>query len=369
MYKKIIITKAEVEELKKKDKKLQLLIDYVGDIDRQYIPDHFISLVHSIVFQQLAYKAAISIWNRFVNEIGEITPNNILNIDESNLRQCGLSSSKIKYIKNISKAIIGEELEIEKFCSMSDGKIIEQLIRIKGIGEWTAEMFLITSLVRKDVLSYKDLGIRKGMQWLYGLKEEPTKEQFEKYRKKFSPYNTLASFYLWEVTSRNLTRFKSVEKVKLEGEVIYYDSPIGMIELQSSNDYIISLNFVEEKLYDEENSKVLLEAQKQLDEYFCGNRKEFDLPVKLAGTDFQKKVWQELKNIQYGEVASYKDIAVKINNPKGCRAVGNANNKNKIGIVLPCHRVVGSNGKLVGYAGGVWRKEWLLNHEKKYKKR
>ena len=105
-------------------------------------------------------------------------------------------------------------------------------------------------------------------------------------------------------------------------------------------------------------------AKKQLDEYFAGIRKEFDIPIKLEGTDFQIKVWKELLKIPYGETCTYLDIAKHIGNPKAYRAVGMANNKNKIMIIIPCHRVIGSNKKLVGYAGGLDVKEKLLKLEK-----
>jgi methylated-DNA-[protein]-cysteine S-methyltransferase len=111
---------------------------------------------------------------------------------------------------------------------------------------------------------------------------------------------------------------------------------------------------------------LIKEAARQLNEYFNGERKVFDLPLDLTGTSFQTKVWQELLKIPYGETKSYKDVAIAINNPKACRAVGMANNKNRIMIVVPCHRIIGSNKKLVGYAGGLKLKEQLLNLEKNF---
>ncbi len=156
-----------------------------------------------------------------------------------------------------------------------------------------------------------------------------------------------------------------------------YKSPIGFLEIATNEERLCYINFVEDekdytKQYNETKNQPLYEESirvynkviNQLEEYFNGKRKEFDIDLVLEGTEFQNKVWNELNNIPYGEVRSYKDIAEAINSPKGYRAVGNANNKNKIPIIIPCHRVVGSNGKLVGYAGGMWRKEWLLNHEK-----
>lgn len=114
-------------------------------------------------------------------------------------------------------------------------------------------------------------------------------------------------------------------------------------------------------------TRLLVQAAGQLDEYFTGKRKEFDLPLAAEGTLFQKKVWNALCTIPYGETRSYKDIAIQIGNAKACRAVGMANHNNPIGIIVPCHRVVGADGKLVGYAGGLDRKQFLLELERKYK--
>ncbi len=369
MYKKIIITENEIKGLSSKDDKMKMLIDSIGAINREYIPDPFIALVNSIVFQQLAYKAANSIWNKFVKLVKEINPDNILKYSFESLRECGLSKAKINYIRNIAEAVKGNELDFSKFPMMTDEEIIEILVKIKGIGVWTAEMFLIFSLNRKNVISYNDLGIRRGLKWLYGMKKEPSKKQFEKYMNKFSPYNTLASFYLWEITIKNYFKYESIEKVNLKNDIAYYDSPLGLIEIQSKKGELSSLEFQKEKRYNEKVGPILKEAKKQLDEYFDGKRKVFNLPINIDGTEFQSKVWQELTKIPCGKTLSYKDIAIAVGNKNASRAVGNANNKNKIAIIVPCHRVIGSNGKLVGYESGLWRKKWLLDHEKRIMKK
>ncbi len=145
----------------------------------------------------------------------------------------------------------------------------------------------------------------------------------------------------------------------------YCHSPIGSIKIVANEKYLLSLEFVEKAEGKGSTQKVVAEARKQLKEYFEGKRKEFDLPLKLEGTEFQKKVWRALEKIPYGVVVTYSDVAQMIGRPKAVRAVGLANNKNKLPIVIPCHRVIGKNGKLVGYASGLWRKEWLIEHEAK----
>lgn len=148
--------------------------------------------------------------------------------------------------------------------------------------------------------------------------------------------------------------------------IAYMQSPIGFIEIQANKREIIRIEFVEEKSLSPNVNPIIQEAIKQLEEYFFGERKVFDLPLKIFGSPFQEAVWKELIKIPYGTTLSYGNVAKNIGNYKASRAVGNANNKNKISIVIPCHRVIGASGKLVGYGGGVWRKKWLLEHEKKH---
>ena len=151
--------------------------------------------------------------------------------------------------------------------------------------------------------------------------------------------------------------------------IFFYDTKIGTICLAEEDGYITNLYFKDE--WDLEESEVretplIKEAKKQLDEYLVGNRKEFDLPLKAKGTEFQQEVWQALQEIPYCETRYYGEIAEKIGNPKASRAVGLANNRNPISIFIPCHRVIGKNGKLVGYGGGLDIKEHLLNLERKH---
>lgn len=145
------------------------------------------------------------------------------------------------------------------------------------------------------------------------------------------------------------------------------NSPVGKIEIVEENEKIIELNIYNEKKNNiiEKDTKLLLETQKQLKEYFKGKRTKFEIPLNPKGTEFMKKVWKELLNIPYGEVRTYKEIAEKIGNSKASRAVGMANNKNPIPIIIPCHRVIGSNNKLVGYALGLDMKKYLLDLERK----
>ena len=143
-------------------------------------------------------------------------------------------------------------------------------------------------------------------------------------------------------------------------------SPLGAVTILEKEEKICGVYFAPLSSFEakSEETPLLLKAKKELLEYFSGKRTDFDLPLSLKGTEFQLKVWEKLKTIPYGETRTYQEIAQMIGCPKGCRAVGMANHKNPICILIPCHRVVGKNGALTGYAGGLSRKEWLLKREK-----
>lgn len=143
----------------------------------------------------------------------------------------------------------------------------------------------------------------------------------------------------------------------------YYESPIGLIEIGGTANAIVSVSFVERRRDAAGTTPLIDEAIRQMGEYFAGDRHEFEVPIELGGTDFQREVWQQLQSISYGQVVSYQDVAGALDSPGAVRAVGAANGQNPIAIIVPCHRVIGSNGDLTGYGGGIWRKEWLLKHE------
>lgn len=152
--------------------------------------------------------------------------------------------------------------------------------------------------------------------------------------------------------------------------VYYYDFPIGKLAIADNSEaitHITTHDVYDREEYEIKETDLIKKAHLQLSEYFEGKRKTFDLPLAPHGTDFQKRCWQALQTIPYGETWSYKQLAIAIGNAKACRAVGGANNKNPIIIVIPCHRVIGANGQLVGYGGGLPIKEALLALENKHR--
>ncbi|MDK2770851.1 methylated-DNA--[protein]-cysteine S-methyltransferase [Flavobacterium haoranii] len=145
---------------------------------------------------------------------------------------------------------------------------------------------------------------------------------------------------------------------------IYIDSPLGITKISGDENGISEISVGYEETITEQIPINFKQAVIELEEYFNGIRKEFTFKLNPKGTDFQKKVWQELLKIPYGKTTSYLDLSKKLGDVKAIRAVASANGKNPLWIVVPCHRVIGSDGSLTGYAGGLWRKQWLLEHEK-----
>jgi len=147
---------------------------------------------------------------------------------------------------------------------------------------------------------------------------------------------------------------------------ILYQSPIGWIEIGGTDGAVTELRFVSGKRFrGEDPTPALRQSVRQLDEYFLGRRTEFSVPLKTDGTAFQEDVWRVLRAIGFGMTASYQEIARLVGRPEAVRAVGAANGANPISIFIPCHRVIGKDGKLTGYGGGLWRKKWLLAHEQR----
>lgn len=152
----------------------------------------------------------------------------------------------------------------------------------------------------------------------------------------------------------------------------YYQSPLGIIRVSGTESFISEMSFIDNiqqppplPQSSQKLPTLIRQAILQLEEYFRGQRRVFDFALEQEGTEFQQKVWHELGNIEFGRTISYLDLAKRLGDPKVIRASAAANGKNNIAIVVPCHRVIGSKSDLVGYAGGLWRKKWLLEHENK----
>ncbi len=188
-----------LRHFKKVDPKLYKTALIIKLSDHPKTEDYFISLIESIISQQLSIKASGTIFNRFKKLFPKekITPEKILKISDQKIRECGISYSKIKYIKGIAQAVINKEINFQKLDYLKDEEIINELIKLKGVGKWTAEMFLMFTLGRKDVFSAGDLGLKNAMIKIYNL-EKPTQEELLSISEKWSPHRTIASRILWK---------------------------------------------------------------------------------------------------------------------------------------------------------------------------
>lgn len=193
-------SETEITYLKKRDKKLGEAIDRIGMIEREVIPDLFVALVNTIVGQQISNKAKDTVWKRFLERFPKLTPEVVAGAGLETIQQCGISMRKAGYIRGVAEAILEGKLDLALLPNLPDEEVIKEITSLKGLGRWSAEMLLIFALQRPDIVSWNDLAIRKGMMTLYGLRELE-KEQFEEYRRRYSPYGTVASLYLWEIAA------------------------------------------------------------------------------------------------------------------------------------------------------------------------
>ncbi len=191
-------TEAETGYLKKKDKRLGAVIDTLGHIEREVIDDLFEALVFSIVGQQISTKAQVTVWGRVRDGLGAVTPETVTAAGEAVLRGFGLSGRKAGYILSAAGRILRGELDLKALEKMSDAEVKQELCRLPGVGVWTAEMLMTFSMQRKNILSFGDYGIRKGLRMVYHHREIGQK-LFERYYKRYTPYASVASLYLWAV--------------------------------------------------------------------------------------------------------------------------------------------------------------------------
>lgn len=196
----------EIEYLKSRDPILAAAIDEIGPIKRAVIPDIFIALVNFIVGQQISSKSKATVWQRIQDRFSPLSAETIGALSIEELQNCGMSMRKASYIKEIADVILEGSLNLIQLQAMSDQDVSERLVQIKGIGPWTAEMVLIFSMQRPNIMSWGDLAIIRGLRMLYGH-SEITPALFAKYKNRYSPYATVASLYLWEIASGNYPKF------------------------------------------------------------------------------------------------------------------------------------------------------------------
>lgn len=188
----------ELSHLRARDRKLGAAIDRIGYVHREVEPDLFASVLHQIIGQQISMAAQATVWLRFQKAVGAVTPEAVSGMREEDLQSIGMSRRKASYILEFSQKVRTGEFDIGALSAMDDAQVTQALTSLRGIGPWTAEMLMIFCLQRPDVVSFGDLAILRGMRMLYRRKAID-RAAFQRYRKRYSPYGTVASLYLWEI--------------------------------------------------------------------------------------------------------------------------------------------------------------------------
>lgn len=201
-----------VAHLTRRDKRLGEVMERLGPLRREVMPDLFAALVHAIVGQQVSMTVQRTLWQRLCDSLGEVTPAAVLAVAPEELRALGLSGRKVEYVREAAQAVADGRLDVEALREMDDAAVCAALVGLRGVGVWTAEMLLLFSLQRQDVLSYDDLAIRRGLRMLYRHKHVD-RERFERYRRRFSPYGSVASLYLWAVAGGALPGLRDPAEV------------------------------------------------------------------------------------------------------------------------------------------------------------
>lgn len=370
----------KVEHLRSADRRMAQIIERFGYIERKTDSPLFHTLVVNIVSQQIATSVAERTVGNLQRETGEdITPESILRIGIEGLREVGLPARKAKWIMEAAKRFASGEFSQEEFATLSDKEAIRRLITLNGVGVWSAEMLLMFSLSRENILSYNDLIIRRAITVLYG-ERRLTAKRFEHYRRLFAPYGSVASLYLWaygnslprrttEVTIRPLSFSRLKDKTVCysfhptsHGEMLVASSVKGVCRVAFADDREEALD----EMRAEMRGAVLkeqCEASHREMVRFIDGRGPKTLTLYLEGTSFERKVWREVLRIPVGITVSYADIAVATGFPKAYRSVGNAVSVNPIAIIIPCHRVIHADGSLGQYNAGADKKYFLLDGE------
>jgi DNA-3-methyladenine glycosylase II len=199
------MTEDRTTQLAKADPALGELIERVGPLELPHLREPFVALARSIVGQQLSMQAAATIWLR-VNLGGPLTPERLATAPEEELRAAGLSRAKVGYLRDLSERVIDGRLELDSLPSLPDDELITELTQVRGIGRWSAEMFLIFALGRPDVLAADDVGLQRAAGWLLGLGRNATPKELAEAGEKWRPYRSLASLYLWKSLEQGLVR-------------------------------------------------------------------------------------------------------------------------------------------------------------------
>jgi AraC family transcriptional regulator, regulatory protein of adaptative response / DNA-3-methyladenine glycosylase II len=322
--------------------------------------------LRAILGQQVTVKAATTIAGRLVATLGERiatpfpaltllspTPARVARATVDDLAAQGIPGARCKSLVALAKAQLSGALPLEEGVHPDPDTAIAKLAELPGVGAWTAHYIAMRALRWPDAFPSGDVAVRNN---LGGVSTKDADGMSQAWR----PWRSYAVLHIWN-------RSKVMSK---ESQYVYKEiaSPVGRLRLVASDDGLAAILWESDpprrvplaSTATKGTHPVLAEAERQLAEYFAGERTTFDLPLAPTGTPFQRKVWGALLTIPFGETRSYGEIAAQIGSPSAVRAVGAANGKNPISIVAPCHRVIGASGKLTGFAGGLETKAYLL---------
>lgn len=367
----------EISYLCGKDKKLAAVIKKIGVIHRKVDTNLFPALVKTIIGQQISSRAQETVWQRLKTHVGAVTPKAVAAVSTEALRSMGISRTKAEAIQGLAERIETGAFDLEAWKTLPDEEAVQSLMTLDGIGRWTAEMILLFTLLRPDILSGGDFGIQRGMRMVYRHRRID-KKLFARYKKRLSPYGSTASLYFWAVAGGAVPELSDPAVTKRRGAkkkeyIASYLSPLGPMIMASSGSALTGLWFdgqaldrstLEDKA-EEKNLPIFEETRRWLALYFSGTEPDFTPKLAPKGTPFRQAVWQQLLKIPYGTLTTYGELAKGKNGqkPSSPRAVGGAIGHNPISLIIPCHRVIGAEGKLTGYAGGLSRKIALLQLE------
>ncbi|MGO5268213.1 methylated-DNA--[protein]-cysteine S-methyltransferase [Parafannyhessea umbonata] len=369
--------------------------------------DLFQTVVHSIVGQQISTRAQATVWARMRDGLGTVDAAHVAAASVEELQAFGMTYGKAGYIRDFALRVQDGSFDIAAVERMGDDEAIEALASLRGVGRWTAEMILTFCLNRPDVFAFDDLAIQRGLRMLYHHRKI-TRKLFERYRRRFSPYCSVASLYLWEVAGGALPELRDLAQktrpARKAGEknggaarktvrkggsaprkvagtgtgttyvTTFETGVIGNLTLASDGERILHCWFEHDRNWDADVAEAYVRkddlpvfdiARRWLRGYFAGERPDpGELPLGLVGTPFRMVAWGQLLRIPYGRTVTYGELAERVESQTGrrtsARAVGGAVGHNPICVIVPCHRVVGSGGSLTGFAGGVEVKARLL---------
>ncbi len=404
-----------VAYLSERDPRMADAIARIGHVWRVRDDDLFQAVVHSIVGQQISTRAQATVWARMRDGLGTVDAAHVAAASVEELQAFGMTYGKAGYIHDFALHVQDGSFDIAAVERMGDDEAIEALASLRGVGRWTAEMILTFCLNRPDVFAYDDLAIQRGLRMLYHHRRI-TQKLLERYRRRFSPYCSVASLYLWEVAGGALPELRDLaqkagparkrparkagekdggaaRKVVRKGAsaprkdagagagttyvTTFETGMIGTLTLASDGERISHCWFEHDRNWDADAAKTYVRkddlpvfdiACRWLRRYFAGERPDSsELPLGLSGTPFRMAVWGQLLRIPYGQTVTYGELAERVESQTGrrtsARAVGGAVRHNPICVIVPCHRVVGSGGSLTGFAGGIEVKARLLAAE------